>query len=143
MQQIPSTWIAIGARAYDFDDGELRCEALRNFIFFDAHEFAVGVGRHFGRAVKCIELIIAAGAQVDQLREELQALVLRRESELASLLEHQKAFSEAKEVIEELQGDVASLHKQTMLFESEVQRLGKLLFDRTWLGHLRRLMGRR
>ncbi|AVO40720.1 class I SAM-dependent methyltransferase [Simplicispira suum] len=85
----------------------------------------------------------AARAQVDQLREELQALSLQQKRELASLLEHQKAFSEAKEIIEELQGEVARLHKQTMLFETEVQRLGKLLFDRTWLGHLRRLMGHR
>ncbi|MBW7831917.1 MAG: methyltransferase domain-containing protein [Simplicispira suum] len=85
----------------------------------------------------------AARAQVDQLREELQALSLQQKRELASLLEHQKAFSEAKEIIEELQGEVARLHKQTMLFETEVQRLGKLLFDRTLLGHLRRLMGHR
>lgn len=47
-----------------------------------------------------------ARAATHKMREELQALTLVHASEHASLLEHQKAFSEAKTIIEKMQQDL-------------------------------------
>jgi 2-polyprenyl-3-methyl-5-hydroxy-6-metoxy-1,4-benzoquinol methylase len=47
-----------------------------------------------------------ARAAAQKMREELQALTLVHASEHASLLEHQKAFSEAKAIIEQMQKDL-------------------------------------
>lgn len=86
---------------------------------------------------------VAAREQVDRLREELQTRVLRHESELASLLEHQKAFSEAKDIIKGLQSEMETVQKLSAEHEAEVQRLHRLLLDKSLVARLRRLMGHR
>ena len=47
-----------------------------------------------------------ARASTEKMRDELQALTLVHASEHASLLEHQKAFAEAKTIIEKMQSDL-------------------------------------
>lgn len=84
----------------------------------------------------------AARAQVDQLKQELQALTLRQQAELASLLEHQKAFSQAKDIIQGLQSTVETLQKQSTEQAVEVQSLRKLLFEKSLVARLKRLKGR-
>lgn len=50
--------------------------------------------------------------QADSLRSQLQELQLRHASEHASLVEHQKAFGEARQVIARFEQDIASLRRQ-------------------------------
>lgn len=50
-----------------------------------------------------------AREEARQAREQLHALQLRHEAEHASLVEHQKAFGEAKEIIARLEREVAEL----------------------------------
>jgi SAM-dependent methyltransferase len=54
------------------------------------------------------ELVEARGA-ADTLRGELQALTVVHQRERASLIEHQKAFAEAKEVIAKMQHEIGEL----------------------------------
>lgn len=54
------------------------------------------------------ELIEARG-NADRLRDELQALTVVHQRERASLLEHQKAFAEAKNAIAKLEQDIRQL----------------------------------
>ncbi len=86
----------------------------------------------------------AARAQVDQLREELQALTLRRESELASLREHQKAFSEAKVIIKDLEHQIETMQRSSADSLAELKQLNQLkafLADRSWSARWRRFRG--
>lgn len=84
----------------------------------------------------------AARAQVDQLREELQALSLRQQQELASLLEHQKAFSEAKDIIKDLQHQIETMQQLGADQLAELSQLKALLVDRSWSARWRRLRGK-
>ena len=66
--------------------------------------------------------------ELQQLQARMQSLRLVHEAEHSSLLEHQKAFSEAKSVIDqfqhqlaELKSDVASLSSQKVALEAALQ----------------------
>jgi SAM-dependent methyltransferase len=83
----------------------------------------------------------AARAQVDALREELQALTLRHESELASLREHQKAFSEAKVIIKDLEHRIATTQGPSEALRDELVALKTLMTDRSWSARWRRFWG--
>lgn len=91
------------------------------------------------------------------LRDELQALTLVHQRERASLLEHQKAFAEAKELIAQLQQELGQMRKDVDLLRSEkirivseletarveLQAKTAELSGRTWRSRLRRFMGTR
>lgn len=91
----------------------------------------------------------------ESLRDELQALTVLHQRERASLLEHQKAFAEAKDLIgklqqeiNELRTEVGSLRSEKTLVESELattqialQARTAELNDRAWRSRWRRLMG--
>jgi SAM-dependent methyltransferase len=95
-----------------------------------------------------------ARGMVDSLRDELQALTVLHQRERASLLEHQKAFAEAKEIIAKLQQeisglrmDVDSLRSERTVMASELattqvqlQARTAELSGRTWRSRWRRLM---
>ena len=96
-----------------------------------------------------------ARGMVDSMRDELQALTVLHQRERASLLEHQKAFAEAKEVIAKLQQEINalrtggdSLRSEKAAVESELaktrielQARTAELTDRAWRSRWRRLMG--
>lgn len=84
----------------------------------------------------------AARAQVDQLRQELQALSLQQQRELASLLEHQKAFSEAKDIIKDLQNQIETMQQLSAGQLAELNQLKALLATRSWSARWRQLRGR-
>ncbi|MGP1629782.1 MAG: class I SAM-dependent methyltransferase [Giesbergeria sp.] len=83
----------------------------------------------------------AARAQADRLREELQTLNLQRESELASLREHQKAFSEAKDIIKGLERQVEIAQQPSVEQLAELNRVRAYLADRSWSARWRRFRG--
>ena len=66
------------------------------------------------------ELIEARGA-ADKLRDDLQALTVVHQRERASLLEHQKAFSEAKDIIGKLQFEVRELRAEMEIVRAEME----------------------
>lgn len=101
-------------------------------------------------------------AEVDQLRAQLQALQVTHAVEHASLKEHQKAFSEAKQWIAQLQQElehsgqrlrqeteqVQQLSADRMTLErtlhgaqEDALRLRTALASRSWRARLRRLWG--
>lgn len=98
-----------------------------------------------------------ARAEAGSLREELQALTLLHQREHASLLEHQKAFAEAKELIARLQQEVdglrdavQSVHSAKAVTEAELaktqaelQARTVQLDDRAWRSRWRRFIGSR
>lgn len=98
-----------------------------------------------------------ARGEAEGLREELQALTLVHQRERASLLEHQKAFAEAKEIIaklqqemEELRTECKALQSAKALLESDLAKTQVQLeartaelTERTWRSRWRRLMGTR
>lgn len=72
------------------------------------------------------ELSEARGA-ADKLRSELQALTVVHQRERTSLIEHQKAFAEAKDVIAKMQseisalrGDIDTLRAEKLTVEAEL-----------------------
>lgn len=98
----------------------------------------------------------------DSLRNELQALTVLHQRERASLLEHQKAFAEAKDTISKFQQDIAKLQQEiselhtnvgllrsqnatveSALVATQIQLQARTaeLNDRAWRSRWRRLMG--
>lgn len=55
----------------------------------------------------------------EKMRDELQALTLVHASEHASLLEHQKAFAEAKTIIEKMQADLQAAQREAEALRQE------------------------
>ncbi len=96
-----------------------------------------------------------ARSMADGLRDELQALTVVHQRERASLLEHQKAFAEAKDLIAKLQQEIADVRAEVASLQSEkaavatelgitsieLQARTQELNDRTWRSRWRRLMG--
>lgn len=132
--------------------GDQRQALLAGWQDFDVYQWMVVVTPSVEAPIW--ELKEARG-MVDGLRDELQALTLVHQRERASLLEHQKAFAEAKELIAKLQQEVGELRKNVDLLRSEKIRLdselvtarGELqartmeLSDRAWRSRWRRFMG--
>lgn len=115
-----------------------RASLLGGWQDFDVYQWMVVAGAS-GDSV--VAEMTAARAQADGLRAELQALSLRQQRELASLQEHQKAFSQAKDIIHSLEQDVNSLRAEKAQRDSETERLRRMLEDRTWVARWRRLRG--
>ncbi|WP_243457715.1 methyltransferase domain-containing protein [Ottowia testudinis] len=68
------------------------------------------------------------------VRQELHELLVRYQGEHGSLLEHQKAFGEAKEVIARMQAEIAGLETEressALKLEGQEQRLAKLFAEK-------------
>ncbi|WP_010462554.1 class I SAM-dependent methyltransferase [Acidovorax radicis] len=139
--------------------GDQRQALLAGWQDFDVYQWMVVVTPSV--ATPTWELKEARG-MADSLRGELQALTVLHQRERASLLEHQKAFAEAKDIISKLQQDitklqeeinelrtdVGSLRSEKAAVESELaktrielQARTVELTDRAWRSRWRRLMG--
>lgn len=109
---------------------------------FDVYQWMVEAvpAADLGWQTALISELAAARGVADQIRREHHALQLLHQREHESLIEHQKAFSEAKSIIEKLQQEVqqtrASLEQmaQTSLPTGE--------FNTTKFGWLRQWIGR-
>lgn len=121
--------------------GEQRQALLAGWQDFDVYQWMVVVTPSVDASAW--ELAEARSA-ADQLRDELQALSVVHQRERASLLEHQKAFSEAKEIIVKLQHEIKELSAEMKVVEADLA--AKLAEARppegVWSGRFRRLMGR-
>ncbi len=82
-----------------------------------------------------------AHSEMEKLRNEMQALKLIHEQEHVSLLEHQKAFTEAKTIIASQQEDVKALQSGMERLELEKAALAVPTAPPTLLGRLRRRLG--
>lgn len=100
--------------------GEQRQALLSGWQDFDVYQWMVVVTPSVDAAPW--ELIEARGA-ADRLRDELQALTVVHGRERASLLEHQKAFAEAKDIIEKLQFDIKDLCAEIDVLRSHKRAL--------------------
>lgn len=80
----------------------------------------------------------SAHAEMEKLRDEMQALKLLHRQEYASLLEHQKAFAEAKQIIASQQEDVKELQ---LGMERLQQEKDALTVPPTLWARLRRRLG--
>ncbi|MGP1692953.1 MAG: methyltransferase domain-containing protein [Giesbergeria sp.] len=87
-------------------------------------------------------------ADASQLRSQLQALQLTHATEHASLVEHQKAFSEARQLISQFEQELALLRQQVQQLASDKAELERTcsnvqttLTGRSWRARLARLMG--
>src|SRR3989344_4812218 len=132
--------------------GDQRQALLAGWQDFDVYQWMVVVTPSVDAPTW--ELKEARG-MAESLRDELQALTVLHQRERASLLEHQKAFAEAKDLIgklqqeiNELRTEVGSLRAEKTLVESELattqialQARTAELNDRAWRSRWRRLMG--
>ncbi|WP_343733872.1 methyltransferase domain-containing protein [Acidovorax sp.] len=132
--------------------GDQRQALLAGWQDFDVYQWMIVVAPCMDAPVW--ELKEARG-MVDSLRDELQALTLVHQRERSSLLEHQRAFAEAKELIAKLQQEVSdlrmnmdSLRSEKTLLDSELvttrmelQARTAELRARTWRSRWRRFMG--
>ncbi|MCO5111981.1 MAG: methyltransferase domain-containing protein [Burkholderiaceae bacterium] len=84
----------------------------------------------------------SARSEMEKLRDEMQALKLVHAQEHASLLEHQKAFAEAKEIIASQQADVKALQSGVEKLQAEKEALAAPPpAPPTWRDRLRRRLG--
>ena len=87
----------------------------------------------------------SAHSEMEKLRDEMQALKLVHAQEHASLLEHQKAFAEAKEIIASQQADLKALQSGVEKLQAEKEALAVLAAPPpappTWRDRLRRRLG--
>lgn len=89
-------------------DGVHRQHLVSNWADFDVYQWmAVATPLKAAAVAQTRESLAEASAA----REELHALLMRHADEHASLVEHQKAFGEAKEAIARLEGEVQELLK--------------------------------
>lgn len=96
--------------------GDQRQALLAGWQDFDAYQWMVVVTPSVDASAWA--LIEARGA-ADALRDEFQALTVVHQRERASLLEHQKAFSEAKQIIGKLESEVKGLCAEMGVLRAE------------------------
>jgi len=127
--------------------GEQRQALLAGWQDFDVYQWMVVVTPSVDASAW--ELIEARGA-ADKLRDDLQALTVVHQRERASLLDHQKAFSEAKDIIGKLQFEVRELRAEMDMVRAEKAAIETELAAKLaappppgggWSRRWRRLMG--
>lgn len=96
--------------------GDQRQALLAGWQDFDVYQWMVVVTPSVDSPTW--ELTEARGT-ADRLRDELQALTVVHQRERASLVEHQKAFAEAKEIIAKLQLEIRELRVDMDQLRSE------------------------
>ena len=127
--------------------GDQRQALLAGWQDFDVYQWMVVVTPSVDAAAW--ELIEARGA-ADKLRDDLQALTVVHQRERASLLEHQRAFSEAKDIIGKLRFEVRELRAEMEIVRAEKVAIETELAAKiaappppevSWSRRWRRLMG--
>ena len=128
--------------------GDLRQALLAGWQDFDVYQWMVVVTP--SADTPAWELAEARNT-ADKLRDDLQALSVVHQRERASLLEHQKAFSEAKEIIGKLQFEIKELNAEADILRAEKKALDTDFASRlaepqpatgTWTRRWRRFLGR-
>lgn len=128
--------------------GEQRQALLAGWQDFDVYQWMVVVTPSVDASAW--ELADARSA-ADKLRDDLQALTVVHQRERASLLEHQKAFSEAKEIIGKLQFEIKELRSEMDIVRAEKRSVEADLATKlaapkppegVWSRRWHRLMGR-
>ncbi|MCZ8222266.1 MAG: methyltransferase domain-containing protein [Acidovorax sp.] len=128
--------------------GDLRQALLAGWQDFDVYQWMVVVTP--SADTPAWELADARST-ADKLRDDLQALSVVHQRERASLLEHQKAFSEAKEIIGKLQFEIKELNAEADILRAEKKALDADFASRlaepqpavgTWTRRWRRFSGR-
>lgn len=79
--------------------------------------------------------------EANQIRAQLQALQLTHTAEHASLLEHQKAFAEARQLIAQFEQELESLRQQVGQLTAEKEDFEHGAAHRSWRSRLARLLG--
>ena len=138
-------------------DGMQRQHLMSNWADYDVYQWmAVATPLAAAAAAQARESL----ADARMAREELHALLVLHGDEHASLVEHQKAFGEAKEAITRLEGEVHELlalhrnkdedieRKSDQLRQAAQREQGLVrelaeLRDRSWLRRIRRALARR
>lgn len=106
---------------------DLRRDLLTGWLDFDVYQWmVVAAPSRDSRAWEMADV----RAEAERLRAELQALRLVHEPEHASLLEHQKAFAEARESIHRFQGEVSQYQTEASQLRQQIERLA---FERAGL----------
>jgi len=128
--------------------GDLRQALLAGWQDFDVYQWMVVVTPS---ADTPAWEVAEARNTADKLRDDLQALSVVHQRERASLIEHQKAFSEAKEIIGKLQFEIKELNAEVDILRAEKKALDTDLASRlaesqptdgTWTRRWRRFLGR-
>ena len=128
--------------------GDLRQALLAGWQDFDVYQWMVVVTPS---ADTPAWEVAEARNTADKLRDDLQALSVVHQRERASLLEHQKAFSEAKEIIGKLQFEIKELNAEADILRAEKKALDTDFASRlaepqpatgTWTRRWRRFLGR-
>lgn len=136
------------AWCWDALSGDLRQALLAGWQDFDVYQWMVVVTP--SADTPAWELADARST-ADKLRDDLQALSVVHQRERASLLEHQKAFSEAKEIIGKLQFEIKELNAEADILRAEKKALDTDFASRlaepqpavgTWTQRWRRFSGR-
>lgn len=128
--------------------GDLRQALLAGWQDFDVYQWMVVVTP--SADTPAWELTEARNT-ADKLRDDLQSLSVVHQRERASLLEHQKAFSEAKEIIGKLQFEIKELRAEADILRAEKKALDTEFASRLaepqpaagpWTRRWRRFLGR-
>ncbi len=128
--------------------GDLRQALLAGWQDFDVYQWMVVVTP--SADTPAWELTEARNT-ADKLRDDLRSLSVVHQRERASLLEHQKAFSEAKEIIGKLQFEIKELRAEADILRAEKKALDTDFASRLaepqpaavpWTRRWRRFLGR-
>ncbi len=100
--------------------GDLRQQLLSGWSDFDVYQWmAVVAPSRDARAWEMADLRAEAG----RLREELEVLRSVHEPEHTSLVEHQKAFAEAKDIIHRFEGEIRQNQTEINQLREQIERL--------------------
>ena len=108
------------AWCWDALTGDLRQHLLSGWPDFDVYQWMVVAGP--SRDARSWEMADLR-AEADRLRGELEALQSVHKPERASLIEHQKAFAEAKDIIHRFEGDIRQYQVQTSNLQEQIRLL--------------------
>ncbi|MDR2127701.1 MAG: methyltransferase domain-containing protein [Burkholderiaceae bacterium] len=97
---------------------EQRLDTARQWSEFDVYEWLVTATTATDSAAADV---VRVHQDARQAREALQALTLRYEEEHASLLDHQKAFAEARQIIANFEAEAARKDEQLRALTQTVQ----------------------
>lgn len=116
---------------------DIRTTLATHCVDFDIYEWMVVAIPSSGVPETAVR---EAHEEVQRLRNELQALRLVHEQEHASLLDHQKAFGEARKLVASWEVEVKVLRSELQQLRDAQADLDKPPKSQAWF---RRLMGRR
>lgn len=108
------------AHCWEALSGDLRQQLLSGWTDFDVYQWmVVAAPSKDARVWEMADL----RAENERLCGDLEALRLVHEPEHASLIEHQKAFAEAKDIIHRFEGDIRQFQIQTGRLQEQIEHL--------------------